>query len=164
MAGEGIERKVALREHLAQSRRAFLAAVAALDEAALGRSVGHASDWTAKDLIGHVAYAEASMLPMIQGALAGASAGPNPDFDLDRWNEGRVRRARGQSVTDLLARLDDSRAQCLALLDSLADADLDRPTYHPSLKETTVAGVFGVIGDHEAGHAGELRAIAGATA
>lgn len=159
MASAATDRKAELRERLNASREAFLSAVAALGEAELAASVGHASDWTAKDLIGHVSYAEASMLPMIQGALADTAPGPNPDFDLDRWNDGRVRRARAQSVGDLLARLEGSRAQCLALLDGLADADLDRPTYHPSLKQTTVAGVFGVIADHERDHAGELRTL-----
>src|SRR3954467_2807537 len=153
MANGATDRKAELRERLTASREVLVSAVAALGEAELAAAVGHASDWTAKDLIGHISYAEASMLPMIQGALADIPPGPNADFDLDRWNDSRVRRARTQSVDDLLTRLEGSRAQCFALLDSLTDADLDRPTYHPSLKETTVAGVFGVIGDHERDHA-----------
>ena len=159
MAEPDGERKVQLRERLAASRTAFLEAVGALADDELARAVGHASDWTVKDLIGHVAYAEASMLPLVQGALAGESRRTPPDFDIDRWNESRVRRAREQPVPELLARLEESRREALATLDRLAAADLDRPVHHPVAGDTTVEGIFKIIALHERGHAKELRAV-----
>lgn len=161
MAETDGERKAQLRERLAAARTAFLEAAGALTEEGLARSVGHASDWTAKDLIGHVAYAEAGMLPIVQGALAGESRRTPPDFDIDRWNESRVRRAREQSVPELLARLEESRRDALAALDRLAAADLDRPVHHPVVGDTTVEGIFKVIAFHERSHARELRAVDG---
>lgn len=163
MTGAERDRKALLRERLANARRELLDAVAALSDADLAKPAGHASDWTAKDLLGHVAYAEGSMLPMIQGPLAGTPRQLPPDFDLDRWNAGRVRRAREQSVADLLARLDESRRVALELLDGMSDTDLDRQTSHPLAPHTTVAGIYTVIADHELGHARELRAVRGAT-
>lgn len=151
-------RKARLRERLAESRATFVAAARALSAEELGRTVGHESHWTAKDLIGHVAYAEAGMLPMIAGPPRGRAPEVAPDFDIDRWNEGRVRRAREQSVAQLLARLEESRGQALALLDRLTDADLDRPTAHPVAGDTTVEGIFKIIAYHERSHAKDLRA------
>ncbi|HEX5504931.1 MAG TPA: DinB family protein [Thermomicrobiales bacterium] len=159
MTGGTGERKAQLRERLARGREEFLGAVAALDAADLARPVGAESAWTAKDLIGHVAYAEASMLPMIEGPLAGQPFKVRPDFDLDRWNESRVRRASEQAVPDLLARLEESRRQTLARLDAMDDADLDRPTSHPRAPETTVEGIYRIIAGHERDHAAELRAV-----
>jgi hypothetical protein len=156
---EQSERKDQLRSRLTRGREMALAAVAALSETDLAKPVGHGSDWTAKDLIGHVAYAEGSMLPLIERALAGDSALPRADFDIDRWNDSRVRRARDQSVADLLARLTASRQDALALLNRLSEADLDRPATHPTVGATTVAGIFRIIAAHERDHAHELRAI-----
>ena len=153
------DRKVQLRERLEAGRAEFLAAVEALTEEDLARPAGHESDWTVKDLIGHVAYAEGSMLPMIQRPLAGQAHQVPPDFDLNRWNDSRVRRAKEQPVPALLERLAESRREALALLDGMGDADLDRPTSHPRALDTTVAGVFRIIADHERDHARELRAV-----
>ena len=161
MAIEASERKAKLREGLARDRQFLLDAVAALSEADLARSCGHASDWTAKDLIGHIVYAEGSMIPLAQGGASGAAHKQPPDFDIDRWNDSRVRRAREQSVAQLVERLAASREQLLALLDSLDDDALDRPVRHPTQGETTVAGLFRIIAGHERLHAEELRAVAG---
>ena len=158
------ERKAKLREELARDRQSLLDAVAALSEEDLARSAGHESDWTVKDLIGHIAYAEGSMIPLAQGGAAGEARKQPPDFDIDRWNESRIRRAREQSVPQLLERLATSREQLLALLDSLSEADLDRPVYHPTQKDTTVEGIFHIIAGHERLHAQEVRAAVGATA
>ena len=159
---EASERKAKLREELARDRRFLLDAVAALTEADLGRPAGHASDWTVKDLIGHIAYAEGSMIPLARGGAAGEAHAQPPDFDIDRWNDSRVRRAREQTVPQLLDRLASSREQLLALLDGLGDAELDRPVHHPTQRDTTVAGIFRIIAGHERLHAEELRAVAGA--
>lgn len=170
MAETASERQARVRERLDRSRSALLEAVAALDETDLARPIAPESEWTAKDLVGHLAYAEAGMLPLIRGALPGAArdraAPPTPpDFDIDRWNASRVRRAAEQSVPQLLDRLAASRREALALLDGLTDADLDRPVVHPVAGETTVEGVFRIIAFHERGHTQELRAVqAGAAA
>ena len=161
MADEQGERKAQLRERLTSGRELFLAEVAALGEEELARPVwsdGH-GHWTTRELIGHVAYAEAGMLPLITNTLAGNPPQPNPDFDLNRYNEGRVRRAKEQTIPELLARLEASRRETLTLLDSITDADLDRPSYHPALKETTVEGIFKVIAFHERTHAKDMRAM-----
>lgn len=159
MAEEQGERKARLSERLAQSRAGFVEAVEALSAEELGRSAGHESDWTVKDLIGHVAYAEAGMLPMIGGPLEDKPFRVAPDFDLDRWNAGRIRRAREQTVPQLLARLEESRRRTLALLEAMDDADLDRPTSHPAVPETTVEGIYKIIAHHERMHTKELRAV-----
>jgi hypothetical protein len=156
---EQSDRKEHLRGQLASGREALLTAVNTLSETDLARSVGHESHWTAKDLIGHIAYAEGSMLPLIERAQAGDSAPPRADFDIDRWNDSRVRRARDQSVADLLGRLTASRQEALALLDRLSEGDLDRPATHPTVGVTTVAGIFRIIAAHERDHARELRAV-----
>jgi hypothetical protein len=156
------ERKANLREGLARDRQFLLDTVAALSEEDLALSCGHESDWTVKDLIGHISYAEGSMIPLAQGGAAGEAHKQPPDFDIDRWNDSRIRRARAQTVPQLLERLAASREQLLALLDTLGDADLDRPVYHPTQQDTTVEGIFHIIAWHERLHAGELRAATGA--
>ena len=149
-------RKARLRERLAKSRAAFLETVGTLSEEDLASSCGHDSDWTVKDLIGHVAWAEAGMTAMARAAAAGTPSISPPDFDIDRFNAGRVRRAREESLPQLLARMEGSRRETLALLDALGDGELDRPAAHPVAGETTVEGIFKIIAYHERLHGEEL--------
>ncbi len=161
---EASGRKARLRERLDNDRRFFLEAVAALTEEDLARSVGHASDWTARDLVGHIAYAEGGMAPLVQvaqGDGATEARRPPPEFDIDRWNDSRIRRARAQSLDQLLERLATSREHLLGVLDALSEADLDRPVQHPTQGDTTVEGVFLIIAGHERLHGEELRAVVG---
>lgn len=154
------DRKARLVERLALGRESFLAAVAALDEAELAAPVwtdgGH---WNARELIGHVAYAEAGMLSLIVATIEGDPPRPDADFDLDRFNASRVRRANDQTLPQLLERLEKSRQETLRRLDQITAADLDRASYHPVVKETTAEGIFRVIGFHERMHAKDLRAL-----
>ncbi len=152
-------RKARLRERLAKGRAAFLETVGALSEDDLTSSCGHDSDWTAKDLIGHVAWAEAGMTAMVRAAAAGTPSISPPDFDIDCFNASRVRRAREEGLPQLLARMEGSRQETLALLDALGDGELDRPAAHPVAGETTVEGIFKIIAYHERLHGEELTKV-----
>ncbi len=162
MATEQGERKEHLRTRLMRGREVFLAAVAALDEVDMAKPVQtDGATWAARDLVGHVAYAEVGMVGLIRATLAGAPPQADPAFDLDRFNEGRVRRAREQEFPALLERLAASREAVLVLLDGLTDADLDRAAHHPVLRETTVEGIFRVMPLHDRQHAQDLAALRG---
>ena len=154
------DRKVLIQERLQSGQEAFLAAVAALGDEELTHQVwvdsGH---WTARDLIAHVSLAEDSMRGLITATLNGTPPQPNPEFDIDRFNEGRLRRTEGIALPDLLAHLAQSREETLQLLDRVTDGDLDLPSYHPVVRETTVEGIFRVIGFHQRSHAKDLRAM-----
>ncbi len=157
------ERREGLRARLAHGRETFLGVVSALDEAALDRPVwAEGGTWTARELIGHVAYAEAGMRPLIAGGVAGSAPIPPADFDIDRYNAGNLRRARAQTIPELLARLDDSRQETLRLLAPLTARELDLPVQHPVAGPTTVEGIFRIIAYHERLHAKDLRAVLGA--
>ena len=156
------ERREGLRSRLVQGRETFLNVVAALDEAALARPVwAEGGTWTAQELIGHVAYAEAGMQPLIAGGATGTAPVPPADFDIDRYNEGNLRRARTQTIPELLARLDASRQETLRLLAPLTASELDRPVQHPVAGPTTVEGIFRIIAYHERLHAKDLRELLG---
>src|SRR4051794_38311148 len=143
------DRKQRLVERLASGRESFLAAVAALDADDLAAPVwtdgGH---WNARELIAHVAYAEGGMLGLIVATIEGRPPHAYPAFDIDRYNEGRIRRAKEQTVQELLAQMEAARQETLQRLDQTTDAEFDLPAYHPVVKETTVEGIFRVIGFH----------------
>ena len=153
------ERREGLRSRLAQGRETFLGVVSAFDEEALARPVwAEGGTWSARELIGHVAYAEAGMRPLIAGGIAGTAPIPPADFDIDRYNEGNLRRARAQTISELLAHLDESREETLRLLAPLTAHELDLPVVHPVAGPTTVEGIFRIIAYHERLHAKDLRA------
>ena len=154
------ERKQRLVERLASGRETFLAAVAALDEGDFAAPVwadgGH---WNARELLAHVAYAESGMMGLVMATIEGKPPLADPAFDIDRYNEGRLRRAKDQTVPDLLAQMEAARQETLQRLDQVTDAELDLPAYHPVVKETTVEGIFRVIGFHERMHGKDLRTV-----
>jgi hypothetical protein len=154
------ERQQRLVERLASGRESFLAAVAALDADDLVAPVwtdgGH---WNARELIAHVAYAESGMLGLIVAIIGGKPPYADPAFDIDRYNEGRIRRAKEQTIPELLAQMETARQETLQRLGQTTDTELDLPAYHPVVKETTVEGIFRVIGFHERMHAKDLRTV-----
>ena len=70
-------------------------------------------EWTARDLLIHLANSEPGLLTRMQRILAGTSQMP-PDFDLHRWNLRQVEKRRAQgapTVESLVAALDETAAQ-----------------------------------------------------
>src|SRR6266516_5395363 len=94
-------------------------------------------DWTARDLLVHLATSERGVQGVLEGFLRGESIVP-PDFDLDRWNSSQVARLRGLSLAELKERIAKTREATLALLARLTDADLERRGRHALGREVSL--------------------------
>lgn len=115
-----------------------------LDDREWGRRV---SDWTAKEhLASAVATTEAETLVLTKQALAGE---PNkvPGFekrsDILPFRAECMKGLRDLSVQDLLDRLKADIGEHIAILDSVSEADLDKPAMSPTWdRESTVRDLF----------------------
>lgn len=115
--------------------------------------------WNIHDLLAHLAVAERGLQGTVQRFLAGE---PLPDgFSLDRWNLSQVAKQKERSVAELLASLESSRRDTLALLDSLNDEQLAVRGLHPAGFETSVGGIFRVMAKHELDHGQEIALALG---
>lgn len=152
------DRKQRIHDQLAESR-AYLFSVAEQISPDQVLSSTENPAWNVHDLLAHLAGAERGLQGTVQRFLAGQ---PLPDgFSLDYWNQRQVEKQKERSVADLLAGLQASRVDTLALLDSLSDEQLAVRGLHPAGFETSVGGIFRVMAMHELDHGQEIALALG---
>lgn len=152
------ERKNRLRHKLAKARAELMTILQQVQPADATQSTENPL-WTVRDLVSHLAVAEVGLQSTVKRFLAGAEL--PPDFDLNTWNERMVQRAQSRTLEDLLAGLQASRAQTLALLDSLTAEELDVRGVHPAGIPATVEEIFKIMAYHERLHAAEIARAVG---
>ncbi|MEX1195065.1 MAG: SCP2 sterol-binding domain-containing protein [Dehalococcoidia bacterium] len=122
-----------IREYYRGALERCLEAFAKLDDKEWGKKVS--DEWTAKEHLAHlVATKEKESLPLIRQALAGEP--PNiPGFekrsDMLKFREDTMRGAIFMPTAELLTRLRTLNEEELGILDSLSEADLDKPARSP---------------------------------
>src|ERR1700674_2948023 len=141
-------------EDLVDSRKDALKAKLGAGRAKLRETIGQLGDddwdrrttnpeWTARDLLIHLANAEPGLLGRMGRILDGTSQLP-PGFDLNVWNTRQVAKQRNAEVSRLVASLNESRQNVLRFLDELTEDQLDIRGWHGSGKEMTLAEVFAI--------------------
>jgi len=106
---------------------------AKLDDREWGRKV---SDWTAKEHLASLAATnEAETLTLTKQAIAGQPAGV-PGFEkrseMVPFRAECMKKLRDLSVPELLERLKTEVGEHIAMLDSVSEADLDKPAMSPT--------------------------------
>jgi uncharacterized protein (TIGR03083 family) len=144
-----------LRGDLAAARQYLLAVIARVPDAESERPVSSAG-WTIRQTLAHLAGAEPSMITLCQRIIAGEGGAP-PDFDLQRFNARQVEKRSQMRLAELLAALEDSRRQALALLAGLSPTDLQKRGRHGSGRDMSVAEIVATIGRHERDHGQEIE-------
>lgn len=155
------DRKAKLKAKLDAARNYLLAVAAQVtDDRALAATDN--PEWNVHDILAHLAAAERGLQATVHRFLAGD---PLPEgFSLDAWNRRQVAKHKDRPVAELLESLHASRQDTLALLDSLAEEQLDVSGTHPAGFQTTVAGIFRIMAIHERDHGREIAAALGLAA
>jgi hypothetical protein len=112
--------------------------------------------WKARDVLAHLAVSEGGQLYQVKKCLAGEPPVPD-DFDLTRFNRRSVQKQAERSVADMLKEIETGHAQVLALLDTVAEADLDKTGRHARGDILTAEQFFTRITEHRRQHAEELK-------
>ena len=120
----------------------------------------HLEGWDVKDVVAHMASSEGGLINTANRIAAGQGQ-PSPGFDLHIHNQKQVEKRRAQSVEELLAEMERSRAEMLPALASMSDEQLAAKGSMSSGLPTDVLAVFRRIGDHERAHCQEIRAAVG---
>ncbi len=153
------ERKEELRSHMELRHAESWPVLEGLNDSDMGVEVYSAEEgtWTVRDLLGHLADGESGNLGQAKRLVAGEQTVP-PDFDLDRWNRGAVRRAAETSPAVLMRVIADSYSSALVFLESLADSDLDKLGLHSSGEMLTTEGFLRRMVDHWLEHVTDMQA------
>ena len=150
------EQRETLCQHLLTSRTALLACLTRLTEKQW-QTVVFSDDnhWTAADILRHLVDAQRGMINQIAQIQAGGTGVPE-DFDLARWNARGVRKAQEKTPVELLGELEEGQINALRLLETMQAGDWEKKGRHGSGRILTIAGIFQLIGSHEAKHAQDI--------
>jgi len=85
--------------------------------------------WTVQQVLAHFITIEQSMQWLFKDILAGGPGSPE-DFDIDRFNLTQPRKLDGLSLDELFAKFRSVRRNTIALVEGMADKDLDRKGRH----------------------------------
>lgn len=146
--------KEALREEMGAARDELMAAVGSLADGDWDRPTAN-PEWTARDILTHLAVAEAGNLARMKRILSGNSELP-VDWDLNRYNNRQVEKRRGMPIGELVTDLGQSRETVVAFLDGLNAEQLGIRGWHGSGRELTLEEIFVVMANHERGHARDI--------
>lgn len=156
------DRKAKLRETMLADHAACMAILkrVADDQWATPVPSDEGAQWTAHDVLAHLAGSEAGQLGQIERGLTGGVTVPD-DFDVHRYNRRAVQKQAAVPAAELLAVIERDHALVLAALDAVAEADLDKTGRHARGDTLTIEQFFHRITEHRRQHAEALAATLG---
>lgn len=124
--------------------------------------------WSIKDLLAHVAMAEAVNVKFAKMMVAKDEplqlqefASEYPDFpgafELDKFNAWMTERWRVKSFEEIVDALQTTRADTLAWLETLTPEQLDRAGEHAVWGKQSVRGMFRILVIHDKFHRGDIE-------
>jgi uncharacterized damage-inducible protein DinB len=117
-------------DELARHRAQFAFLCGALSDEDLAAAVPD-TPWTVRDYIAHLCTIDGLIAPAFQRTVGLGSApppepAPGQPFDIDDWNEAAVAAQRDTPLPEMLAQAARHRAEMVAAIERMSDADLDR--------------------------------------
>jgi len=124
--------------------------------------------WSIKDVLAHLAMAESVNVKFARMMVAKDSpvqlkefAAEYPDFpgefELDKFNAWMTERWRAKSLDEVIAAVNQTRAETLAWLETLTLAQLERNGEHAMWGDQTVRGMFRILVIHDKLHRGDIE-------
>ncbi|HEX2913077.1 MAG TPA: DinB family protein [Chloroflexia bacterium] len=152
------DRRTRLKYKMAEARQELVSTLQALTPEQLSLPTRN-EGWNVGQVAAHICAAEGGMEPIAHRIL---SQEPNQrenaaSFDLNRFNNGMIKRRVDKTIPELIEELNTSRARMLEIIDRVSDEELDLPGYHPAAGDITLYGLFVVIYRHERDHAEDIR-------
>jgi len=112
--------------------------------------------WTVRHILAHFVVTEASIARLVKYILEG-NPGVPADFDIDQFNEREVNCFSKLPAEMVLQRFEERRAEMIALVSQMSDADLDRQGRHPWLGMTSVEEMIKLMYLHNQIHQRDIR-------
>lgn len=119
--------------------------------------------WNVRQVAIHLAEAERGLLGQMQSIVnTGVSTVPE-DFDVDRYNMRSVEKRDAMTGPEALAAQAATRAELMAWLDTLTDADLAKVGRHPVIGMIPIDMYIRVIARHQKDHTADVAYALGLT-
>lgn len=99
------------------------------------------AEWTVREVCLHIVEVEGSVMRLIENVLSGGEGVPK-DFDLDRYNESKVKKIGHLSREEIVEKFSDLRAETIRKIEELKQEDFDMVGRHAFLGKSTVKEMF----------------------
>ncbi len=116
--------------------------------------------WTVRNTLSHLMTSERAFRALFEQIRRGGS-GVSEDFVIDRYNASQQRKTIGLSAADLLQSFREARADMVAWISGLAEADLAKRGRHPFLGMTSLREMIKMLYLHGQIHARDVRRALG---
>lgn len=114
------------------------------------------SQWTARQVLAHFVSAEYSLCRLVENIAAGGSGSPE-DFDINGYNERKVKELGETSLPELIEKFRQNRQKTAVFVAGLKPEDLQRQGRHPFLGIAPLAEIVKIIYRHNQIHQREIR-------
>ncbi len=116
------------------------------------------SVWTIRSILAHLMTAERAFVRLFEEIRRGGK-GVSEDFVIDRYNARQQEKTRELGPAELLDQYRRVRAEMIAWVSSLGDAELECKGRHPFLGETTLREMIKMVYIHNQTHYRDIRRV-----
>lgn len=114
------------------------------------------SAWTVRNVLAHFVTAERGFVTLFEQIRQGGP-GASEDFSIDRYNASHQKRTKDLTPGELLEQYKAVRAEMIAWVSGLAEAELGKVGRHPFLGTTTLGEMIKMVYRHNQIHYRDLR-------
>ena len=114
--------------------------------------------WTIRNVLSHLVTSERGLIKLFEQIRQGGE-GASLDFSIDRYNASMQARSRDLSEDELLTQYQEVRANSVAWVSSLKDAELEIKGRHPFLGMTTIREMIKMLYIHNQTHYRDMKKV-----
>ncbi len=116
------------------------------------------TQWDVRRVLCHFVSAERAYMKIFQDVMQGGPGAPE-DFDINAFNEREVAMMADLTPEDLIAQFEAARAETVAFVRTLSEADLDREGRHPFFGVDRMEKFLKLIYRHTLIHERDIRHV-----
>jgi uncharacterized damage-inducible protein DinB len=114
--------------------------------------------WTVRMVLSHFVTSERGLVRLFEQVRQGG-AGATDDFSIDRYNARQQEKTRDLSPQELLEQYKSVRAESVAWVSGLQEAELEKTGRHPFLGQTTLREMIKMLYIHNQIHYRDLKKV-----
>ena len=114
--------------------------------------------WTIRNVLSHLVTSERGLLKLFERIRQGGE-GASLDFSIDRYNASMQARTQELTPDELLEQYRTVRAESIAWILGLAEADLEIRGRHPFLGQTTIRETIKMLYIHNQTHYRDMKKV-----
>ncbi len=161
VSSQGSDRKTLLIKRMREETEKTLAFFRAVDAGDWERAV-HSDDqfWTVRQILCHFLDAEQNLCSLVEDVLKGGEGAPE-GYDHIAHNREHVAQMGEWNPAALLEAFAQARQHTLQVVETFADADLDRIGRHPAMGQKSLENILKMLYLHNKDHQREVQRAIG---